>query len=243
LTGWAQTTASLWILYQNFRNIKAENDGDNQIDADGNGIADVQEISKKALFTRKFLVVLKASNPDDITGAVSGLWIVFLTVIAVLKAQFAQTLSLGSAIGDVLSDFAGKQIARVASTILPKEFVKYIPLIVRFLTRGVGTLLAWTLQRIVSAVYSSLRGAQLFVTGVLDYLSKRGHTLPFRYDRDVWGAQDNFIFSSVVSVLALLGCTWQLSRGMGLLSLPFPLNVLLFPFTLLESYIMYAVSQ
>lgn len=127
LTGLERTTAHLRTLYLNFKNIQELNDKDNKLDDDHNGVPDVQEISKRQLLTRKLMLVLKAAHPDDISGftqlisgALMGLWTIFLTVIAVLRAEFAQTVSLGSAIGSVLSDFLGKHIARVSRYVLPR---------------------------------------------------------------------------------------------------------------------------
>ena len=47
---------------------------DNQKDADGNGVADVNELDPQQLATRKTLLFLKSVDPQRMTAALAGIY-------------------------------------------------------------------------------------------------------------------------------------------------------------------------
>jgi hypothetical protein len=66
------------------------------------GIADVDELSRKDLFSRKFKLLLRTTNPDVLYSALTALWVQFLGICVTLRVQFAQTVTLGVAIGEAI---------------------------------------------------------------------------------------------------------------------------------------------
>lgn len=88
---------------------------------------------------------------------------------------------------------------------------------------------AWTVQRILSAFHSAMRGGLIFSRNILEYLGQM--------DVIKINHEETMLDEAVGYGLALLGLFFQLSFGFGL---PFPLNIILFPFTIME-YILIAL--
>jgi len=114
---------------------------------------------------------------------------------------------------------------------IPKEYHKWIPVVINYGCRIIGVSIAWTIQRVISAFYSAIRGAQLCIKGFNDYQRKQGNGFHFE--------ESSFIFTAAVGVVALTGFWWQSAYGF---SLPFPLNLLLAPFSFVEYFLTWYVA-
>lgn len=119
--GWDNTRQHLMMLWEEHQRLRGENHRDNSIDEDGNRIADVDEVNGRELFTRKMKLFLVHADPARMNAAVGGLWHATLGVIGVLKIQFARTVTLGAAIGDVTSKTMGRAATPVLAHLLPAE--------------------------------------------------------------------------------------------------------------------------
>jgi hypothetical protein len=115
------------IIYDSFEKIYHHNLLDNAKDEDKNGVLDVDELSKKDLFTRKFQLFLKVTDPDALMAALSGLWIATLAVVATLRLQFAQTICLGVSIGETIEGPLVKFALPTLQAGVHKEYHKWIP--------------------------------------------------------------------------------------------------------------------
>jgi hypothetical protein len=91
---------------------------------------------------------------------------------------------------------------------------------------------AWTVQRVISALHSAMRGGLMLSRNLLQYL----HEMNILHIN----AETSVLDEVAGYALAALGLYFQLSYGF---SLPFPLNVLLFPFTLLEYLLLAMISK
>jgi len=115
--------------------------------------------------------------------------------------------------------------------VVPVDYRKWVPVIVKYACRSIAVSIAWFIQRVMSAFYSAFRGASFFARGALRFAGRNGYVAPFD--------EGSILVTAVVTAVALTGFWWQLSSGF---SLPFPLNVLMFPFTLLEYWLTYMVN-
>lgn len=115
--------------------------------------------------------------------------------------------------------------------------------LVMYTCKMIGVSFAWTLQRVVSGLQSAVRGGQLFARGALSYAARHGALAKY-LDKDGDGKPDlsegSVPFMAVAYGLAFFGFTWQLFSGF---SLPFPLNLILFPFTVTEWFVTYYISD
>lgn len=74
MCGYDETMRCLRILYDSYAIAKAASDKDDQVDDDGDGIADVKQIDASALVQRKALVMLKVLDPQIVSEAAAGAW-------------------------------------------------------------------------------------------------------------------------------------------------------------------------
>jgi hypothetical protein len=77
--------------------VRASNEDDKR-DDDGDGVADVNQISTKELVMRKMNLAVTAMDPNKVNGAMQGIYSGWIGVVAVLKVKFAKTIALGECV-------------------------------------------------------------------------------------------------------------------------------------------------
>ena len=92
--------------------------------------------------------------------------------------------------------------------------------------------IAWSVQRILSAFHSAMRGGIIFSRNILEYLSKMNY-IHINHE-------ETMLDEAVGYGLALIGLYFQLAYGFGL---PFPLNILLLPFRMAEYFLIWIVNN
>lgn len=231
LTVWDQLRDSVKVLYSNYCKARDVSAKDDQVDADGNGVADVREITKRNLLTRKVHLVLKTIDPEQTSQALGLAWGAVMAVVATLKVKFAQSVTLGSSLGSMLHKRVDETLTPALADVLPAELKKWAPVTCRIGCNLFGVMVAWFLNRVISGFHSAIRGGHLVVTNLILLGQKHGY------------AADIEPTSSKATALAFLvagmGFYWQLSNAFGL---PFPLNVLFLPLSILEWFIEFAVG-
>lgn len=219
-------------LKVDFAAFMAANKDDDVIDDDNDGIPDVQQIDKKSLVQRKTLLFLKTVDPSRVGDALSGLQSGLLAVVATLKLQFCKAITLGSAIGDILMNPCNKFLVPALEVALPEEYKKWAGPVISYSVKSFAVSVAWFLQRLISAFHSALRGGHMCATNILEYMDKMGYVSI--------NPDETYIDEIAGYCLAGIGLWFQLSMGF---TLPFPLNLLLLPFTILEWWLMWLVNS
>jgi len=223
-TVWARMKDDVIVLYDNYKKAKAASDKDDGVDANNDGVPDVKQISKKDLLTRKVYLVLRTADPDKTTQAMSHLWVAWLSVVATLRVKFAQSVTLGCSIGEMMHKHLEKAVEPSIKTVLPPELQKWSPAFTQYMFKFLGVLFAWFLQRVISGFHSAIRGGHLFATNAVKLAKEHGFV-------DANFDEKSPKVSGLATLLAIIGFYWQLSNGF---SLPFPLNMLLLPVTIVE---------
>lgn len=228
--GWQRTETHVKVLMENYRAAKVESAKDDARDDDGDGIPDIQQISNNDLYRRKLLLLAKSVNPDNVTNALAGIWSGVFGVVCTLRIQFAQAVTLGAAIGDVVHKGVHKYLEPTILTMIPEEhnyLRKWVPSVVRYTCRSFAVSIAWLLQRVISAFHSAIRGSEMTIKGVSMYLKRHGHI-------DEVPKEGSQLWFCLMFGLAISGFLWQLRMGF---TLPFPLNVIFLPFSIFEWFL------
>ena len=123
MCGYNETKRCLGVLYSSYLVAKEASDKDDEVDADGDGIADVKQIDAAALVQRKVLLVMKSVDPEVVSEAWAGVWGGFMGVVAVLRVKFAQAITLGAAIADTATKMAETTIKPSLIDATPPECV------------------------------------------------------------------------------------------------------------------------
>lgn len=87
--------------------IQAANEADDKKDEDGNGIADVKELTPKELLQRKLTVfALAVKDPARLNAAIGGLYTAWIAVQGTLRIEFARTITLGVSMAEMATPTA-----------------------------------------------------------------------------------------------------------------------------------------
>lgn len=234
LVGYDKTKEALVDLYHSYTVAIEASRKDDVLDEDGDGVADVKQISKKQLVVRKMSVVAKAVDPERVSDALTAIYAGLIAVVATLRVRFAACVTLGTTVGDIAHGFVDAHLSPVLRELTPDDYKKWVGPGVKYGCKLFGISMAWTIQRMISAYHSSVRGAQLFARGVLHYMVRRGYLQANAVD------ETGRFFNIFIFVFAFVGFWNQFMTGF---SLPFPLNILLIPVRMAEFGMQVAVSM
>lgn len=87
MCGYESTMGCIMMLVEDFKIIMEENKKDDKKDLDGDGTADVLQVSNSEMITRKTLLFLRILDPNRITAALGGITAGMMAVIAALKVK------------------------------------------------------------------------------------------------------------------------------------------------------------
>ena len=145
------------------------------------------------------------------------------------------TITLGASMSKVIGGPAKVFLLPLVELALPKPYKKWADIVLTYAVRSLAISIAWTLRRVVSSYHSAIRGGLMFSKNLLSYL------VDMRIIDDTqYSAYLPYVDKLLGYSVALLGLWFQLSYGF---SLPFPLNVILFPFTILEYALVWMVNN
>jgi len=204
---------------------------DEAADDDNDGCPDVQQITDKEYLQRKAILAIKVLEPEKLQRACSSLTQCALIIIASVQVGFVRALALGRAIGDIGKKAVGKHVTPVLTEMTPPEFKKWTPFVIETGCTVLAVLVAISLQRIISAFHSAVRGGILFTQTLCEVLNNRGI---IKFDHSSSSLDEVAGWS-----LAMVGFLFQISMGF---SLFFPLNIILFPITMLECVLQCVVA-
>ena len=233
MCGYDKTKKAIGTLYQSYLVAKAASDKDDAVDDDGDGVADVQQIDAKALVQRNGMLLLKVLDPDEVSDAIAGVWGGFMGVVAVLRIQFAQAVTLGAALGDTLTEMADTTVKPQVEALVDEEHKKWVAPALRYAIKSFAVTVAFFIQRVMSSFHSATRGAQMMVKGLNKQARIQGWELPAILDESKGDTQ------KLCTALAIGGFVWQLWSGF---SVMFPLNILLLPFFAVEHFLMLFIT-
>eukprot|EP00966_Prymnesium_polylepis_P031276 727226-Prymnesium_polylepis.1 len=123
MTGWETTKAYVYDVADEMKRVQLANEADNKKDDDGNGVADVDEITPSELLQRKAsLFAISVKDPNKLSIAVGGLYTAWLAVQGTLRVEFARTITLGISMAETATPMALKLGVPVLAHLLPPKY-------------------------------------------------------------------------------------------------------------------------
>lgn len=208
--------------------IVEENKKENQDDAN---------LSGKELLRRKTALVFKKMDPEKVNNAMASIYKVWISVLAVLSIEFARTIALSLAIGKFINKLVDRFVAPTIRSSIPPEYEKWVPILTGWLSKSIGLSIAWAIQTVLSSISSAIAGGLIMSRAMLLILVKNDINLGGLITADHEATDVDEIASYV---FAFAGICSQFKRGF---SVPFPLNVVLYPVQLLEYYIRWSITK
>mmetsp|Transcript_53999 Transcript_53999/g.150177 ORF Transcript_53999/g.150177 Transcript_53999/m.150177 type:complete len:469 (-) Transcript_53999:112-1518(-) len=231
LCGGTKAVEALKDLYTESVKALVATKKDDGVDANNDGIPDVDQIGSQELLVRKVSLVAKTIDPAKVNAAVGCLFTGWLGVLATLQIRFARTITLGQVIGDCLYKVAS-HAEPLINSFVPEEYHKWTEVAVRWACKVTAISVAWWIERVISAFHSAIRGGLLFARHLLAFCNEKGY---LKFEDHNKSYLDEMIGWSI----AAFGFVLQFMLGF---SAPFPLNVVLFPLTVLETFVIWSVS-
>lgn len=228
--GGDQAIASLGKLKEEFVRVAEANKKDDEVDKDGDGKADVLQMTGQELVLHKTKMIFTVVKPDTVSEQLSCLYSGWIGVMATLKIQFAKTIALGAAIGERLYGPAEKFLQPLVLDVCPEEYKHWVPWGIRWGCKSIAVYIAWWVQRIISAFHSAIRGGLLCGKELVNFANEKG-----------WISvtdEDTYLDEIVGWGLAVLGLLVQFMLGF---SVPFPLNLVAWPFYFVEGFIAWSI--
>ena len=213
-----------------FGRLKKANSADNKVDDDNDGIPDVQQIDAKALAMRKLGLAMRVVNPDRVSKAFGGVYQGFIAMVAIMQLRFARTIALAMGIADVLHNTAHAHLEPTLVRLFPDAYSHWVEFAALYMCKCIALSVAWTIQRVISAVHSAIKGGAMAVGALAELAHER------KMIKEVPPAAT---LALAGYALAAAGFFFQLTCGF---KLPFPLNLILFPLRLLEWWLGWTIS-
>lgn len=209
---------------------------DDKKDDNHDGIADVLEMSEDELARHKFLLIVRTVDPGRLGKALTGLNTGILAVLAALQIRFAKAITLGSALGRTLYKVLEPNVVNDIEKKTHPDYRKWVKPVANYGCKFLGFMLSMTIWRVIMAFHSATTGAQMACVALLHYLAR--HQYVKNVDPANVKATKEFVIAS--TALGIFGFYWQFRHGF---SIPFPLNVLLLPVTMIESILGFFVTR
>jgi hypothetical protein len=237
LCGWERTQGAIEDIYEESVNILKQLKIDDEKDEDGDGVKDVDQLSAQGLLMRKTQVVMTKCDPEKLDVAMGGFYTSWLAVVATLKIQFAQTITMALSISYYLNIPAKRFIEPAMRVVVPTDYHKWVPVTLGWACKSVAMSIAWYIQRVVSAFTSAIRGGLMCVRHLMKFANKQGITLGgFIPEND----EDTYLDEVAGWSMAAIGFYFQYTLGF---AVPFPLNILLAPLGILEWWIQWTITD
>lgn len=218
--------------------ILEESKKDDDKDEDKDGKRDVDQISNAEYMTRKTKLVLAKMNPEKVDQAISSIYKVWLAVAAVLSIEFARTISMAMAIADFLHKPIHHFVAPTVKLAVPDQYHKWVPVILGWMAKLMAMTIAFTIQSVISGFASALKGGLMMAQATYQFLV--AHKIKLGGLITSPDHNDSNLDEALSYIFAAMGFYFQVRCGF---SLPFPLNVVLFPFQLVEHWIRWSITK
>lgn len=239
--GGADMWANLQTVYEEASGVADASRKDDEVDADKDGTADVQQMGMNELINHKAKIAMVAvKDPMKLQQAMVSLGNVWVAVIATLKFQFAKTVAIALGIANMLSLPACRLVGPMLCMVMGPELNHWVPAIVDTTVKFIAVGFASYLQSIISAFYSGLRGGKMVAEGLFNIMGEYGimDKLPDRLVTKPFDADNSYLDECIQYPLAAFGFYWQITSGF---ALTFPLNLICLPLTIIEYIIRWQV--
>jgi len=243
--GWKTLFEEMKIVWAQVQNVREENRKDDLEDKDRNGVADVAEISASELAQRKVILIMRSiTEPGRLQTACGALWAAYIAVLATLRLEFARTTAFALGIVEiakfpVVRLLSPLILAVLAKDLTPQAAKDWSVTIVESALTLIAVAFAWYLQMIISAFYSGLRGGRLFADAICNILIERGWMEKLPCVAKPFKQEDTHLDEVICYLIAAAGFCFQIFSGF---ALPFPINLIFFPLTVLEWFLRIQVT-
>lgn len=182
--------------------------------------------------------LLGTVDPKRLSTAVFEIAKGLFAIVTTLKSSFAKTLTLGNAISTTFETPALTYLEPFFRSQLPSTWQNWSAFLLTYALKIIAISLAWRLRKLLTAVHSAVRGGAFAAHYLLHYL-----VLFAKLPQSVASnPQKQQSLKYLIGYgLAFSGLYFQFSYQLS--TLPFPLNIFLFPFLAIEHLLMWVMNS
>jgi hypothetical protein len=237
--GWQTVLENLRVVAAQASKVAEANAKDDEIDADHDGVADVEEMSPSELVHHKVALAMKVvEEPARLQSAIGALYAAYISVLATLRLEFARTTALALSIVDMSRFTIMRIFAGPLMHALGPDLKHWAETIVSTTISFVAILIAWYAQMVISSFYSALRGGKMFAEGLFDLLDEKGWIQKLPCFKSGYDPDATFLDEYTGYAIAALGFSYQFVT---LYQLPFPINIVFLPLDIVEYFLRYQI--
>ena len=144
--GWQNVYREVMVVTKELQTIWEAHVKDDAVDADKDGVPDVEQIAPSELAQRKMLLAMRTvTEPARLQSALGSLWAAYLAVLATLRLQFAQTVAIALGIVDSIHPPIMRLCVPPLSALLgPLEIGHWVETLLDASLKFIAILVAWT---------------------------------------------------------------------------------------------------
>lgn len=177
--------------------------------------------------------------PSQINNAVSALYTTWLGVSVVLEREFAKTINYAITLGNYVEPVMRKLVAPPVYLVVPKDYHKWVPVTLGWVTKAMAMRVAWRLQRVLTASTSAVLGGLMCSRAVMRMLFDRGeHRMGLAEDESMTLLDEGLGYT-----MAAAGIYVQLGDGHFDPKVKFPFTLLTWPFEIAENWIQWQITK
>lgn len=239
--GWQKTYEELQVIYGEVQVVIAASEEDDKVDRDNNGVADVDEMEPTELAQHKLKIAMTAIKaPEKLQTAWGSLFASYLAVLATLRLEFARTTAFALGIVEMAKFPIIRSLSPGLAGVLGADLAHWTQTIIESSLTFIAIVIAWWLQMIISAFYSGLRGGRMFADGLIAYLTEQDMMSQVPFIAQPFDPEESYLDEGIGYTLAAFGFCFQIFNGF---SLPFPLNLVFLPLTIIEWFLRIQISM
>ena len=146
-----------------------------------------------------------------------------------LQSEFAKTITLSVSISKLIHNPVSRHVKPVLMAIIPKDYQKWIDVVILWSLRILVYSIAYWITKILSSLQSGVRGGLLAARSILTFMATKG------YLDESFDVNKTYLDEIIGLGLACIGISKQILNGF---VPPFPLNFILFPFYIVENFLL-----
>jgi len=238
--GWQKVHADLVIIADQAKLVNEASKEDDLVDDDNDGVADVDQMAAAELAQHKLEVAMKTvSEPERLQNAFGNLFVAYLAVLATLRLEFARTTAFALGIVEMVRVTAIRALLPMVTAALGEDLAHWSKTLIESSLTFFSVIIAWWIQTIISAFYSGLRGGKMFADGLVAILNDKNLIQHVPLIAQPFDPDESYLDEVVGYTVAALGFAFQLFNGF---ALPFPLNIVFLPLTIVEFFLKLQIS-
>ena len=219
------------------------------------------EMNKRQILMKQTDLILKTMDPMKINTAIGSLYTTWLGVSVVLEKEYARVISLSMTLAYYCERVTSIVLEPPLRFVVSNDYHKWIPVMLGWACKAAAMNVAWRIQRILTASTSAMTGGVMFSRSLLRMFrrhrrqqQRRNKNKRSRWSQDEEDDEDidnigrnTAMLEDIIGfIVAGVGFWTQFQaqyKNNFSFEVPFPINLITWPFDLAEKWIQWQITK